>query len=135
MGTSCCKNNNIEKNDIIDECENISDIRNFIENKIKTAELEQEEINKYLIDKSNIPTTVEVADFSEEEIKKRVSYLDELKNCLNDVDDLLKKHPNVNIIDVKNSLKEFQTMYAWVYDDLKRYSEWFKEFKKFVENN
>ena len=103
MGLSCCI---IEKDkiDSIDNCENISDIRNYISNKIEKAELEQEEINLYLEDKNNIPKTVEVVGFSEEDLKKRVLYLDEMKNCLNEIDYLLKKHPNANFIDIKISL-------------------------------
>ena len=131
MGLSCCRKK--ETNDNIDECENLSDIRNYIENKIKNAELEQEEINIYLNDKTKIPTTVEVNEFSEEDIKKRVAYLDEMKKCLNEIDELLKKNPNVDINDVKNSLKEFHNMYTWIYDDSKRYNEWFEIFKNFVE--
>ena len=133
MGLSCCI---IEKDkiDSIDNCENISDIRNYISNKIEKAELEQEEINLYLEDKNNIPKTVEVVGFSEEDLKKRVLYLDEMKNCLNEIDYLLKKHPNVNFIDIKISLKEFDSMYAWIYDDSKRYVEWLQIFKNFVEN-
>ena len=133
MGLSCCI---IEKDkiDSIDNCENISDIRNYISNKIEKAELEQEEINLYLEDKNNIPKTVEVVGFSEEDLKKRVLYLDEMKNCLNEIDYLLKKHPNANFIDIKMSLKEFDSMYAWIYDDSKRYVEWLQIFKNFVEN-
>ena len=133
MGLSCCI---IEKDkiDSIDNCENISDIRNYISNKIEKAELEQEEINLYLEDKNNIPKTVEVVGFSEEDLKKRVLYLDEMKNCLNEIEYLLKKHPKVNFIDIKMSLKEFDSMYAWIYDDSKRYVEWLQIFKNFVEN-
>ena len=133
MGLSCCI---IEKDkiDSIDNCENISDIRNYISNKIEKAELEQEEINLYLEDKNNIPKTVEVIGFSEEDLKKRVLYLDEMKNCLNEIDYLLKKHPNVNFIDIKMSLKEFDSMYAWIYDDSKRYVEWLQIFKNYIGN-
>ena len=133
MGLSCCI---IEKDkiDSIDNCENISDIRNYISNKIEKAELEQEEINLYLEDKNNIPKTVEVVGFSEEDLKKRVLYLDEMKNCLNEIDYLLKKHPNVNFIDIKMSLKEFDSMYAWIYDDSKRYVEWLQIFKNYIGN-
>ena len=134
MGTSCCKNHN-EKNDDIDNCENISDIRNYISTKIKTAEFEQEEINLYLQDKKKIPTVVEVEGFNKEDLKKRILYLDEMKNCLNEIDDLLKKHPEVNVIDVKNSLKEFNAMYTWIYDDSKRFKQWLNVFKNFIENN
>ena len=133
MGLSCCI---IEKDkiDSIDNCENISDIRNYISNKIEKAELEQEEINLYLEDKNNIPKTVEVVGFSEEDLKKRVLYLDEMKNCLNEIEYLLKKHPKVNFIDIKMSLKEFDSMYAWIYDDSKRYVEWLQIFKNYIGN-
>ena len=102
MGVSCCRRKS-DKNDDIDTCENISDLRNYISTKLKNAEFEQEEINLYLEDKRNIPTTVEVEGFSEEDLKKRVLYLEEMKNCLNEIDDLLKKHPNVDVSDVKTS--------------------------------
>ena len=133
MGLSCCI---IEKDkiDSIDNCENISDIRNYISNKIEKADLEQEEINLYLEDKNNIPKTVEIVGFSEEDLKKRVLYLDEMKNCLNEIDYLLKKHPKVNFIDIKMSLKEFDSMYAWIYDDSKRYVEWLQIFKNYIGN-
>ena len=71
---------------------------------------------------------------NDEDMRKRLIYLDEMKNCLNEVDDLLKKHPDVNIFDIKNSLKEYEVMYTWIYDDSKRYVEWLKLFKNFTEN-
>ena len=134
MGTTCCKKEN-EYPDIVDTCENISDIRNYISNKIEKAELEQEEINTFLEDKNNIPKTVEIVGFTEEDLKKRVLYLDEMKNCLNEIEDLLKKHPNINFTDIKMSLKEFDSMYTWIYDDSKRYVDWLKIFKNFIEND
>ena len=56
-------------------------------------------------------------------------------NIVNKIDDLLKKHPDVNAIDVKISLKEFNAMYAWIYDDSKRFNQWLNVFKNFIENN
>ena len=134
MGVSCCQKEN-ENPDNIDNCENIFDIRNYISYKIEKAELEQEEINIFLKDKNNIPKTVEIVGFTEEDLKKRVLYLDEMKNCLNEIEDLLKKHPNINFTDIKMSLKEFDSMYTWIYDDSKRYVDWLKIFKNFIEND
>ena len=133
MGVSCCENQ-IERQENIDNCEGVSDIRNYVETKIQKAELEQEEIKLYMQDNNKIPKTVDVIGFNEEDLQRRVLYLDEMKNCLNEIDDLLKLHPNVNVDDIKNSLKEFQIMYTWIYDDSKRYSKWFQIFKNFVEN-
>ena len=134
MGSSCCKKH-VDKNDDIDYCDNIKDIRNYLSSIINNADVEQEEINLYLQDKNNMPTIVDVEGFTEEDLKKRVLYLDEMKNCLNEIDDLLKKHQNVDITDIKKSLKEFQNMYSWIFDDSKRYVEWLNIFREFVENN
>ena len=134
MGVSCCQKEN-ENPDNIDNCENIFDIRNYISYKIEKAELEQEEINIFLQDKNNIPKTVEIVGFTEEDLKKRVLYLDEMKNCLNEIDELLKKNSNVNFTHIKMSLKEFDSMYTWIYDDSKRYVDWLKIFKNFIEND
>ena len=133
MGTTCCKKEN-EYFENVDTCENISDIRNYISNKIEKAELEQEEINTFLEDKNNIPKTVEIVGFTEEDLKKRVLYLDEMKNCLNEIDELLKKNSNVNFTHIKMSLKEFDSMYAWIYDNSKRYLDWLNIFKNFIES-
>ena len=134
MGSSCCKKY-MGNNDDIDYCDNIKDIRNFLSTVINNADVEQEEINLYLQDKNNIPTIVEVEGFTEEDLKKRILYLDEMKNCLNEVDELLKNHPNVNLVDIKHSIKEFQNMYSWIFDDSKRYKKWLEVFKNFIENN
>ena len=133
MGTFCCKSKT-EINEEIDNCENISDIRNYISSKLETASIEQDEIKLYLQDKSKIPALVEVIGINDEDLNKRILYLDEMKIYLNKIDDLLKKHPNAEITDVKNSLKEFIQMYSWIYDDSKRYIEWFKVFKNFIED-
>ena len=134
MGASCCKKET-DRIDDIDNCKDISEIRNYISSKIESAELEQEEINAYLEDKDKVPSSIEITGFNEEDLKKRILYLDEMKNYLNQIDDLLKKHPNVNLSHIKNSLKEFHFMYAWIYDDSKRYVEWFKVFKNFIEGD
>ena len=133
MGSSCCKKH-VDKNDDIDYCDNIKDIRNYLSSIINNADVEQEEINLYLQDKNNMPTIVDVEGFTEEDLKKRVLYLDEMKNCLNEVDELLKNHPNANLVDIKHSIKEFQNMYTWIFDDSKRYKKWLEVFKNFMEN-
>ena len=134
MGVSSCCKKEEEKIEDIDNCKDISEIRNYIATKIENADLEKEEINSYFDDKTLIPTTVEVSGFTDEDLKKRLLYLDEMKNILNQIDDLLKKHPNVDLNDIKHSLKEFHKMYSWIYDDSKRYIEWFNIFQKYMES-
>ena len=97
------------------------------------AELELEEIGIYLKDKTRLPTTIEVRGLSDEDLNKRIIYLNEIKECINNIDELLKNNQGLNVIDIRNSLKEFNVMYSYIYDDSKRYMKWFDVFKNFIE--
>lgn len=132
MGVSCCVRE-LNKNDDLDNCQSISDIRDFLANKLDLAELELEEIGIYLKDKTRLPTTIEVRGLSDEDLNKRIIYLNEIKECINNIDELLKNNQGLNVIDIRNSLKEFNVMYSYIYDDSKRYMKWFDVFKNFIE--
>ena len=133
MGLSCCVRE-INKNDDLNNCETISDIRDFISNKLELAVLEQEEIGIYLKEKLKLPSTIEVVGLSEEDLQKRILYLNELKECMNQIEELLKNNQDLDIIDIKNAIKEFNVMYTYIYDDSKRYKKWFNVFKSFIES-
>ena len=132
MGVSCCVRE-LNKNDDLDNCQSISDIRDFLANKLDLAELELEEIGIYLKDKTRLPTIIEVRGLSDEDLNKRIIYLNEIKECINNIDELLKNNQGLNVIDIRNSLKEFNVMYSYIYDDSKRYMKWFDVFKNFIE--
>ena len=132
MGVSCCVRE-LNKNDDLDNCQSISDIRDFLANKLDLAELELEEIGIYLKDKTRLPTTIEVRGLSDEDLNKRIIYLNEIKECINNIDELLKNNQGLNVIDIRNSLKEFNVMYSYIYDESKRYMKWFDVFKNFIE--
>ena len=132
MGVSCCVRE-LNKNDDLDNCQSISDIRDFLANKLDLAELELEEIGIYLKEKTRLPTTIEVRGLSDEDLNKRIIYLNEIKECINNIDELLKNNQGLNVIDIRNSLKEFNVMYSYIYDDSKRYMKWFDVFKNFIE--
>ena len=134
MGVSCCVRE-INKNDDLNNCETISDIRDFLANKLELAELEQEEIEIYLNEKNKLPRTIEVEGLNEEDLKKRILYLNEMKECINKIDDILKTNQELDVIDIKNSMKEFNVMYSYIYDDSKRYTKWFSVFQAFTESN
>ena len=134
MGVSCCVRE-INKNDDLNNCETISDIRDFLANKLELAELEQEEIEIYLNEKNKLPRTIEIEGLNEEDLKKRILYLNEMKECINKIDDLLKTNQELDVIDIKNSMKEFNVMYSYIYDDSKRYMKWFSVFQAFTESN
>ena len=74
MGVSCCVRE-LNKNDDLDNCQSISDIRDFLANKLDLAELELEEIGIYLKDKTRLPTTIEVRGLSDEDLNKRIIYI------------------------------------------------------------
>ena len=132
MGVSYCVRE-LNKNDDLDNCQSISDIRDFLANKLDLAELELEEVSIYLKDKSKFPTTIEVRGLSDEDLNKRIIYLNEIKECLNNIDELLKNNHGLDVIDIRNSIKEFNVMYSYIYDDSKRYMKWFNVFKNFIE--
>ena len=132
MGVSCCVRE-LNKNDDLVNCQSISDIRDFLANKLDLAELELEEVSIYLKDKSKFPTTIEVRGLSDEDLNKRIIYLNEIKECINNIDELLKNNHDLDVIDIRNSIKEFNVMYSYIYDDSKRYIKWFDVFKNFVE--
>ena len=134
MGVSCCAKE-INKNDDLNNCATISDIRDYLSNKLELAELEQEEIGIYLNEKNKVPTTIEVKGLSEEDLNKRILYLDGIKECINQIEEQLKNNQDLDIIDIKNSIKEFNIMYSYIYDDSKRYLKWFSVFKTFIESN
>ena len=97
--------------------------------------MEQEEIGIYLNEKNKVPTTIEVKGLSEEDLNKRILYLDGIKECINQIEEQLKNNQDLDIIDIKNSIKEFNIMYSYIYDDSKRYLKWFSVFKTFIESN
>ena len=134
MGVSCCVRE-INKNDELNNCESISDIRDYLANKLELAELEQEEIGLYLNEKDRIPRTIEVEGLSKEDLNKRILYLNGIKECINNIDELLKNNQDLDVIDIRNSLKEFNVMYSYIYDDTKRYLKWFSVFQTFTESN
>ena len=133
MGLSCCVRE-INKNDDLNNCETISDIRDSISNKLELAVLEQEEIGIYLKEKLKLPSTIEVVGLSEEDLQKRILYLNELKECMNQIEELLKNNQDLDIIDIRNAIKEFNVMYTYIYNDSKRYKKWFNVFKTFIES-
>ena len=120
MGVSCCARE-INKNEELNNCETISDIRDYLSNKLELAQLEQEEIELYLNEKDKIPSSIEVEGLSEEDLNKRILYLNEIKECINNLDELLKNNQELDAIDVRNSLKEFNIMYRYL--QWKEYSD------------
>ena len=135
MGNQCCSNERDNFSDEIMNSSSLEDIRKYISEKIETASLEQEELKVYLKNHNQKPTTITIEGFEDEDIKKRIPYLEEMKDCLLRINDLLQKNPEVDLLETKKRLSDFYEIYSWLYDDEKRYEIWMMNFKNFVEGN
>ena len=131
----CCGPDRSNIAEEITSCTSILEIQNYLSLKLKDANTEQEEIKQYLKDKKTIPTTIDISGFKDNEIEKRIPYLDEMKDCILRTHELLKSYPDIDLNETKKRLVEFYNMYTWLYDDEKRYENWMFNFKQFVESN
>ncbi len=113
----------------------LEQIRKYISEKIEIASLEQEELKVYLQNHNQKPTTITIEGFEDEDIKKRIPYLEEMKDCLLRINDLLQKNPEVDLLETKKRLSDFYEIYSWLYDDEKRYETWMMNFINFVEGS
>ncbi len=118
----------------LNNCKTIQEIQTYLSLKLKEANTEQEELKAYLEDKSKIPTTIDVTGFKDEDIEKRIPYLEEMKDCILRSHELLKENQDVDLEETKIKLSELYNMYTWLYDEEKRYENWMSNFKDFVEN-
>ena len=116
-------------------CKSMQEIQTYLSLKLKEANTEQEELKAYLKNHNQKPTTITIEGFEDHDIKKRIPYLEEMKDCLLRINDLLQKNPEVDLLETKKRISDFYEMYSWLYDDEKRYENWMFNFKQFVESN
>ena len=135
MGNQCCIGETNNFSDEIMNSSSLEEIRNYIIEKIDSASLEQSELKLYLKNNKLIPTSIIIDNFEEKDIKKRIPYLDEIKKCLFQINDLLEKNPNVDLLETKRQISEFYEIYTWLYDDEKRYEVWMMNFQNFIKGN
>ena len=135
MGNQCCSNDRDNFSDEIMNSSSLEQIRKYISEKIEIASLEQEELKVYLQNHNQKPTTITIEGFEDEDIKKRIPYLEEMKDCLLRINDLLQKNPDVDLMETKKRLCDFYEIYSWLYDDEKRYETWMMNFINFVEGS
>ena len=69
---NCCNSPYIA--DEIANCSSIDQIQQYILLKIKDVSSEQEELKEYLQDKNKKPTLIDVSEFKDEDIEKRIHY-------------------------------------------------------------
>ena len=131
MGNKCCqyKINSIEE---IETCNNIYELTEFVTNKLKQSEMEITELKSYLKNHRKKPTSVDVGNFSDEILNKRIDYVSELQKSLKKVIYLLKQHPEADLLEIKKWLIDFQQIYSWVYDENQRHVDWLYAFETFI---
>ena len=78
---------------------------------------------------------IDITEFEDSEVAKRVPYLDEMVECIDQIDNLINKHPNADLNETKKKLIEFYNCYSWLYDDDKRYLNFLENFKTFMEES
>ena len=135
MGTFCCSSHQENFSDEIINSTSIEEIKNYLSEKIEDSTVEQNDLITYLDDNNFKPSTINIEGFSEEDLKKRIPYLDELKEVLRKVIILLEKYPDSDLMEVKRRICDFYEMYTWLYDNDKRYEIWFLNFKNFIEKD
>ena len=133
MGTFCCTSHQENFSDEIINSTSIDEIKNYLSEKIEDSTVEQNDLITYLDDNNFKPSTINIEGFSEEDLKKRIPYLDELKEVLRKVIILLEKYPDTDLMEVKRRICDFYEMYTWLYDDEKRYETWFFSFNNFIQ--
>ena len=132
---NCCETPRDDFSEEILNSNSIEEIISYLKEKIEDATVEQNDLLTYLDDNNFKPSTINIEGFNEEDLKKRIPYLDEIKDCINKVITLLEKYPNCNLIEIKRRICDFYEMYTWLYDEDKRYEIWFLNFKNFIEKD
>jgi hypothetical protein len=88
----------------IDESSSIEELSKQLNNKIEQIQIEIKELDDYLLDKSNIPKTVDVSYFSDKEINERKIYLESYLNSLNKINQVLTNNKEMDIYQTKDQI-------------------------------
>ena len=131
---SCCSLGNDQDEDI-EKCQDILDLRNFMKHILEKVIIEEEELNAYIEDHIYIPTTFNIKDLNEKDIRKRIEYLGDLKIYIKKIVKILKVYKNAEISYMKKVLKDFLIQYYYNSDDSKKYIDWYNNFKIDVDNH
>ena len=135
MGAFCCSSPEENFSDEIINSTSIEEIKKYLSEKIEDSTVEQNDLITYLDDNNFKPTTINIEGFSEEDLKKRIPYLDESKEILKKVIILLEQYPESDLMEIKRRLCDFYEIYTWLYDDEKRYENWFFSFSNFIHKD
>jgi len=88
----------------IDESTSIDELCKQLNSKINQIQIEIKELDDYLLDKSNIPKTVDVSYFSDNEVNERKIYLESYENSLNKINGVLNNNKEMDIYQTKDQI-------------------------------
>lgn len=94
----------------------------------------EEEIEKYLKDKSNIITFIDITNARDEALSNRIPHLERLNNCYIDIIDILE---DISYLPLKVTNQHFYKItlnYFLLYDYIWKYMYDFSNFSKFAFN-
>ena len=95
----------------VDEANTIDELFKEINNKLNQIQTEIKELDDYLLDKSNIPKTVDVSYLSDNEINNRKSYLEKYEKSLENINKIVSENRDMDIYKTKDQIHSFYDCY------------------------
>ena len=88
----------------IDEANSIDELYKELNDKLNQIQTEIKELDDYLLDKSNIPKTVDVSYLSDIEINNRKSYLEKYEKSLENINKIVSENRDMDIYKTKDQI-------------------------------
>ena len=88
----------------VDEANSIDELYKELNNKLNQIQTEIKELDDYLLDKSNIPKTVDVSYLSDNEINNRKSYLEKYEKSLENINKIVSENRDMDIYKTKDQI-------------------------------
>jgi len=104
----------------IDEANSIDELFKELNNKLNQIQTEIKELEDYLLDKSNIPKTVDVSYLSDIEINNRKNYLEKYENSLNNIINIFSENKDMDVEKTKDQIHSLFDCY-YLKDDNQGY--------------
>ena len=88
----------------IDEANSIDELYKELNDKLNQIQTEIKELDDYLLDKSNIPKTVDVSYLSDIEISNRKTYLEIYEKSLENINNIISQNRDMDIYKTKDQI-------------------------------
>ena len=95
----------------VDEANSIDELYKELNNKLNQIQTEIKELDDYLLDKSNIPKTVDVSYLSDIEISNRKSYLETYEKSLENINNIISENRDMDIYKTKDQIHSLYDCY------------------------